>query len=146
MKAYIIIAILYGLYSLMMQYLRHPMFCHFKTMAIVFFFNTIFMPFSIVYAAVKNHLIPWNLLKGLKDQGPFGRAFRNFFITGNAWGLLHINSHIRQDTKKPKVSYKTKMSALRASESMEKKNNVHYSIYKCVFCDGYHIGRNRDNK
>lgn len=29
---------------------------------------------------------------------------------------------------------------------MEKKNGVHYSVYKCIYCDGYHIGRNRDNK
>ena len=26
-----------------------------------------------------------NLILGLKEQGPFKRAFRNFFITGNAW-------------------------------------------------------------
>lgn len=87
-----------------------------------------------------------NLILGLKDQGPFKRAFRNFFITGNAWGLFHINSHIRQDNGQPKVMYNTKETALKAAESLEKKRGVHFSVYKCIFCDGYHLGKNRDNK
>ena len=29
---------------------------------------------------------------------------------------------------------------------MSKKHNTHFSFYKCLFCDGYHIGKNRDNK
>ena len=23
---------------------------------------------------------------------------------------------------------------------------IHFSEYKCMFCDGYHIGKNRQNK
>lgn len=87
-----------------------------------------------------------NFILGIKEQGPFKRAMRNFFVTGNAWGLFHINSHIRQDTGKPKVMYNTKDTALKAAESLEKKNGVHFSTYKCIFCDGYHIGKNRENK
>jgi len=87
-----------------------------------------------------------NLILALKEQGPFKRAFRNFIITGNAWGLFHINSHQRQDTGKLKVMYNTKASALKAAESMKKKQNKHFSVYKCVYCDGYHLGKNRDNK
>jgi len=87
-----------------------------------------------------------NVILGLKEQLPFKRAFRNFFITGNAWGLFHINSHKRQDTGKLKQSYPTKESALRAAESMKKKQNKHFSVYKCIYCDGYHLGKNRDNK
>jgi len=29
---------------------------------------------------------------------------------------------------------------------MSKKHGVHFSNYKCIFCDGYHLGKNRDNK
>ncbi|MDD5649031.1 MAG: hypothetical protein PHF86_01235 [Candidatus Nanoarchaeia archaeon] len=87
-----------------------------------------------------------NLILALKEQGPLKRAFINFFITGNAWGLFHKNSHIRQDTGKLKVMYNTKESAKKAAESMEKKREVHFSIYKCIFCDGYHLGKNRENK
>lgn len=87
-----------------------------------------------------------NLLLALYEQGPLKRAFRNFFITRNAWGMFHINSHIRQDTGKEKMMYLTKESAKKAADSMGKKKGVHFSVYKCVFCDGYHLGKNRDNK
>jgi len=87
-----------------------------------------------------------NLFLALKEQGPFKRAFRNFFITGNAWGLFHKNSHIRFETKKLKVMYNSKETAFKAAVSMGKKNNVHFSVYKCIYCDGYHLGKNRDNK
>jgi len=87
-----------------------------------------------------------NVILALKEQGPFKRAFRNFIITRNAWGMFHINSHQRQDTGKEKVSYSTKTSAVKAADSMKKKTEKHFSTYKCIFCDGYHLGKNRDNK
>jgi hypothetical protein len=87
-----------------------------------------------------------NLILAIKDQGPFKRAFRNFCITGNAWGLFHINSHQRADTGKEKVGYNTKETALKSAEAMGRKNNVHFSTYRCAFCGKYHIGKNRENK
>ena len=87
-----------------------------------------------------------NLYLALKDQGPFKRAFINFIITGNAWGMFHINSHMRQDTKKLKQEYPNKESASKAAVSMEKKKGVHFSVYKCIYCNGYHLGKNRENK
>ena len=87
-----------------------------------------------------------NVLLGLKDQLPLKRAFRNFFITRNAWGLFHINSHISQGSGKPKVMYSTQASGLKAAAAMEKKRDLHFSVYKCMRCDGYHLGKNRDNK
>lgn len=86
-----------------------------------------------------------NLLLGLKDQLPLKRAFRNFFITGNAWGLFDRRSHYRMDGKE-KQSFPTKDSAVRASAAMQKKHGKYFSTYKCIFCDGYHLGKNRDNK
>jgi hypothetical protein len=86
-----------------------------------------------------------NLYAGLKDQLPMSRLFRNLFITGNAKGLFHIRSHQRDDGKE-KVMYNTRATAIKASESMGKKFGTYYSVYKCIFCDGYHIGRNQDNK
>lgn len=87
-----------------------------------------------------------NLPKALKEQGPLKRAYRNFIVTGNAWGMFSKNSHIRVDTGKLKMMYNTKTSAQKAAASMGKKKGTHFSVYKCVFCDGYHIGKNRDNK
>lgn len=82
-----------------------------------------------------------NLLAALGEQGPFSRAFRNFFITRNAWGLFSKYSHINKNGN-AKISYK-KDSAEWAAKKMEKKYGYHYSIYKCIYCDGYHIGKNR---
>jgi hypothetical protein len=86
-----------------------------------------------------------NLILALYDQGPLTRAFRNFIITGNAWGLFSIRSHQRDDGKL-KVMYNKKESAQKAAESMKKKMNKHFSVYKCIYCDGYHLGKNRENK
>lgn len=87
-----------------------------------------------------------NLIAALKHQGPLKRALRNFFVTGNAWGMFSINSHVSQKTQQPKIAYPTAESASRAAMKMEQKHGKHFSIYKCVFCDGYHIGKNRENK
>lgn len=93
-----------------------------------------------------------NLVLGLKGQLPLKRFYRNFFITGNAWGMFHINSHVNANSGKPKQMSSTKEKAEKAARSMEKKylkkenKIVHFSVYKCVFCDGWHIGKNRDNK
>ena len=42
--------------------------------------------------------------------------------------------------------YNTIEGAKKAADAMSKKHNTHFSYYKCLFCDGYHIGKNRDNK
>lgn len=80
------------------------------------------------------------------DQVKRKRAFYNFFISRNAWGAFSINSHIRASTGEPKVTYNSVESAKRAAEKMSEKYNKHFSLYKCLFCDGYHIGKNMDNK
>jgi hypothetical protein len=80
------------------------------------------------------------------DQLPLKRFFRNFLVTRNAWGLFHINSHVNAGTGKPKVMYNTKATAEKSALAMTKKRGTWFSNYKCLHCDGYHIGRNRDNK
>jgi len=87
-----------------------------------------------------------NVLLVIKDQMPLKRFIKNFFVTRNAWGLFHINSHVAQGSGKPKVMYNTKASATKAAEAMTKKHGVWFSNYKCLHCDGYHVGKNRDNK
>ena len=91
--------------------------------------------------------IKWKNFKiWIKDQFKRKTWFKNFFITGNAWGAFSINSHISQSSGKPKVMYNTAESAKKAADNMSKKRGVHFSFYKCLFCDGYHVGKNRDNK
>ena len=81
-----------------------------------------------------------------KDQVKRKRFFYNFFVSRNAWGAFSINSHINQHTGKEKIMYPTVESAKKAAEAMTKKTGKHFSFYKCLFCDGYHVGKNRDNK
>lgn len=45
-------------------------------------------------------------------------AWRNIFITHNAFGIFSQYSHISRRTGKPKISYPTKKVALRAAEAM----------------------------
>jgi hypothetical protein len=77
---------------------------------------------------------------------PLKRFIKNFLITRNAWGLFHVNSHINQRTLNPKVNYNTKETAVKGAISMSKKYKKHFNPYKCLHCDGYHLGKNRDNK
>lgn len=100
----------------------------------------------------KRPKIRWKNFKiWIKDQFKRKAWFRNFFITGNAWGAFSINSHINQHTNQPKIMY-SEEGAKKAAESMGKKvsaregKEIHFSTYKCLFCDGYHIGKNRQNK
>lgn len=92
-----------------------------------------------------------NLLQALREQGPWKRFIRNFFITRNAWGMFSKKSHwvfssTDPNIRKPKVKYNTKGSAEKAAKAMWNKTGKYFSTYKCIFCDGYHIGRNRNNK
>ena len=87
-----------------------------------------------------------NIILVLKDQGPPARFFRNWFVTRNAWGLFSKNSHIAAYSGRPKIMYSTKASSLRAADAMKKKQGVHFSSYKCLWCDGYHVGKNSSNK
>lgn len=86
-----------------------------------------------------------NIVLVIHDQMPLTRAYKNFFVTGNAWGLFHKNSHIAKYSGKEKIAYGSKASALRAAGNMETKTGNKFSAYKCLHCDGYHIGKTRNN-
>ena len=91
--------------------------------------------------------IKWRNFKiWIKDQFRRKTWFRNFFITRNAWGGFSVYSHINQHTGQPKVTYTHLESAKKSAEAMSKKTGKHFSFYKCLFCDGYHIGKNMENK
>lgn len=85
-----------------------------------------------------------NLVLALKDQLPLRRLIRNV-IKGHIIGLISKRSHLNGSGNQ-KVKYNTKKSAMKSAEHMSKKHGVHFSNYKCIWCDGYHIGKNSDNK
>lgn len=85
-----------------------------------------------------------NVYLALKDQLPWRRLIRNL-LKGHVFGLFHKRSH-QNESGKPKISYSSKASAIKAANAMAKKRGVYFSNYKCMLCDGYHIGKNRENK
>ncbi len=96
----------------------------------------------------------WNVWLMFLDQMPLKRFWRNL-IKGHIRRKFNWRSHLRQNGE-AKIMYNTKATAIRAAEKMRLKNlkkdpasTKTYSYYKCVFCDGYHIGGNvyrRDKK
>ena len=85
-----------------------------------------------------------NIILAIKDQMPLSRFLRNL-RKGHLLGIVNERSHIR-DNGQAKVMYNTKQSAQKSAESMSKKKGVHFSNYKCIYCNGYHLGKNRENK
>jgi hypothetical protein len=85
-----------------------------------------------------------NIFLAVKDQGPPRRFVRNL-KKGHMRGLLSARSHVNANGK-PKVMYNTKPTAKKAAVSMSKKRHFYFSNYKCLYCDGYHIGKNSENK
>lgn len=67
----------------------------------------------------------------------------NFYIIRDTIGLFNTSSHISSVSQKEKVMYKTKESSKKACLAMEKKHKVGFSSYKCLYCDGFHIGKNK---
>lgn len=87
-----------------------------------------------------------NLILAICDQLSRKGTLRNIFITHNAFGIFSRYSHISRRNGKSKISYTTKKAALKAAEAMGKKHGVHFSVYKCAWCDGWHVGKNAQNK
>ena len=85
-----------------------------------------------------------NIILAFKDQLPAKRLLRNLF-KGHLFGLIHKRSHFR-DSGEAKVVYNSKETAVKVAAKMKAKNNKHFSTYKCLWCDGYHLGKNRENK
>lgn len=85
-----------------------------------------------------------NIYLGLLDQGPPSRFFRNLF-KGHLRGWISTRSHLNASGS-PKIAYSSKKSAVKAADKMQQKHGYYYSRYKCLHCDGYHIGKNSENK
>ena len=87
-----------------------------------------------------------NVMAALKHQLPLKRLMSNFFATGDGRGIFSRYAHISRSSGKPKVCYPSDESARRAAAGMGEKHGRHFSVYKCIFCDCYRIGKNRENK
>ncbi len=82
-----------------------------------------------------------NIWLAFKDQLPWSRLWRNL-RNGRITGLTHIRSHQNADGT-PKIKYNTKATAIRSATAMATKRGVPFGNWKCLHCDGYHIGKNK---
>lgn len=80
-----------------------------------------------------------------QDQVLNKNVIKHFLITKNGFGGLSIYSHIRKSTGQPKLCYKSLEIAKSKAEWMHNRYGKYFSYYKCLFCDGYHIGKGTEN-
>jgi len=66
--------------------------------------------------------------------------FKQILIKKNAWGIFSEYSHTKKDGG-IKQRYELERHAKKAAESMERKYANKYVAYRCMFCDGFHIGK-----
>ena len=82
-----------------------------------------------------------NIYKAIKGQMPLKRFCKNL-MNGRLNGLISKRSHLRENGES-KIPFSTEKKARKASERMQRKNGYHFSVYKCLYCDGWHIGADR---
>ncbi len=58
-----------------------------------------------------------------------------------AWGVFSEYAHVRRSDHKPKSAYDTKEHAIKVADFMAKKYGGKYSVYKCLYCDGWHVAK-----
>ena len=77
----------------------------------------------------------------LKDQLSRPDRFRNLFVNRSAWGAFSIYAHTRRSDGKSKVAYSNKAKAEKAAFDMSKRYGCPFTVYKCLFCEGWHVSK-----
>lgn len=67
--------------------------------------------------------------------------FARLFIDRKAWGAFSIYSHMRRSDGKPKNAFPTREKAQKSADNMSRKYNAAFAVYKCMFCDGWHVSK-----
>ncbi len=78
----------------------------------------------------------------LRQPGWFG----NLLLNRRSWGAFSIYAHQRRSDGKAKACYSTRESAQKAADSMARKHEVPFAVYKCLFCDGWHVSKVDDHQ
>lgn len=63
-----------------------------------------------------------------------------------SWGVFSEYAHIRRSDSAPKKTYDTKAEAQKAADFMANKYGGSYCIYKCVYCDGWHVAKDSNGE
>ena len=95
---------------------------------------------GLILTSIKR-IRPKNIGCWLTDQISQPNRFRCLFLQRTAWGVFSIYSHIKRSNGKPKIAYSTKSKAENAAVDMTKKYGKPFTVYKCLFCDGWHVSQ-----
>lgn len=82
-----------------------------------------------------------NLPVWIKHQLNLDGWVQRLFIKRSVWGAFSVYSHIKRNNGKPKNAYSTKSKAENAAVNMAKKYGKSFTVYKCLFCDGWHVSQ-----
>lgn len=86
----------------------------------------------------------------LKDQLSRPDWFDNLIVNRSVWGAFSIYAHARRSDGKAKITYKSKSKAEIAASDMSNRYGYPFTVYKCLFCDGWHVskavGKNTEGK
>lgn len=95
---------------------------------------------NILIASIKGIKFK-NLPVWIKHQLNLDGWVKRLFIKRSAWGAFSVYSHIKRSNGKPKNAYSTKSKAENAAVDMAKKYRKPFTVYKCLFCDGWHVSQ-----
>ena len=95
---------------------------------------------GMILTSIKR-LRPKNIGYWLTDQVRRPHLFRRLFLERTAWGAFSIYSHIKRSDEKPKIAYSSKVKAENAAMDMAMKYGKPFTVYKCLFCDGWHVSQ-----
>ena len=95
---------------------------------------------SILIASIKGIKFK-NLPVWIKHQLNLDGWVQRLLIQRSAWGAFSVYSHIKRSNEKPKIAYSTKNKAENAAVDMAKKYGKSFTVYKCLFCDGWHVSQ-----
>ena len=95
---------------------------------------------NILIASIKRIKFK-NLPVWIKHQLNLDGWIKRLFIKRSAWGAFSVYSHIKRSNGKAKIAYSTKNKAENAAVDMAKKYGKSFTVYKCLFCDGWHVSQ-----
>jgi len=77
----------------------------------------------------------------LKDQLSQPDSVHNLFVDRSVWGAFSIYAHARRSDGKSKIAYSSKAQAEKAASDMSKRYGCPFTVYKCLFCEGWHVSK-----
>lgn len=85
------------------------------------------------------YFLPW-----LKDQLGHAGWFWRLIIDRTAWGAFSVYSHVKRSNGEFKIMHPDRKKAVNQAEKLANSYGGRYEVYKCLFCDGWHVAKVAD--